>query len=120
MDDPTVDRFEPQNPPLVARRLLRCVNQALDSQDRYLARMLRAAMRSRGNLRIYGAFNRDPDTGEPAGDTLTYVVDVRLPTTGWVQLCTIHWTQLGLEVADVKAALERHKRAHGDGSGPLS
>lgn len=49
--------------------------------------------------------------------TLSFRVEV-LATGGWATLCTIHWTHLGLEWADVEAAWDEVLRQHREGIQP--
>jgi hypothetical protein len=49
--------------------------------------------------------------------SLSYRVEVET-SDGWAQLCTVHWTNLGLEWADVEAAWEEVLRQHREGVFP--
>ena len=49
--------------------------------------------------------------------SLSYRVEVET-SDGWATLCTVHWTHLGQEWADVEAAWEEVKRQHREGIFP--
>jgi hypothetical protein len=49
--------------------------------------------------------------------SLSYRVEVET-SDGWAPLCTVHWTQLGQEWADVEAAWEEVQRQHREGIFP--
>jgi len=49
--------------------------------------------------------------------SLSYRVEVET-SDGWAPLCTVHWTQLGQEWADVEAAWEEMLRQHREGIFP--
>jgi hypothetical protein len=50
-------------------------------------------------------------------NSLTFRIDVEV-SDGWATLCTIPWTNLGLEWADVEEAWEEVKRQHREGIFP--
>jgi hypothetical protein len=50
-------------------------------------------------------------------NSLSYRVEVET-SDGWAPLCTVHWTQLGQEWADVEAAWEEVRRQHREGIYP--
>lgn len=49
--------------------------------------------------------------------TLSFRVEV-LTSDGWADLCTVHWTNLGLEWVDVEAAWQEILRQHREGIQP--
>jgi hypothetical protein len=50
-------------------------------------------------------------------NSLSFRVEVSA-TGGWAKLCTVHWTNLGLEWADVEAAWDEVLRQHREGTFP--
>jgi hypothetical protein len=50
-------------------------------------------------------------------NSLTFRIDVEV-SDGWATLANIHWSNLGLEWADVEAAWEEVKRQHREGIFP--
>jgi hypothetical protein len=50
-------------------------------------------------------------------DSYSICVEVQV-LDGWAELCTVHWTHLGLEWADVEAAYEEVLRQHREGTYP--
>jgi hypothetical protein len=50
-------------------------------------------------------------------DSFSIRVEVEV-SDGWAQLCTVHWTNLGLEWADVERAWEEVLRQHREGIFP--
>jgi hypothetical protein len=92
------------------------MRRALESQkDRgtalRIARLLEA-----GEYRVVGVFRADHlERLDP--DSMAYRVDVRC-LDGWAELCTIHWTLLGLEWADVMLEVENVQRQHAEGTYP--
>jgi hypothetical protein len=50
-------------------------------------------------------------------NSLSYRVEIQV-SDGWATLCTVHWTQLGLEWSDVTAAWEEVLRQHREGIEP--
>ena len=50
-------------------------------------------------------------------NSLTFCIDVEV-SDGWATLANIHWSNLGLEWADVEAAWEETVRQHQEGTFP--
>lgn len=50
-------------------------------------------------------------------DSFSIRVEVEV-SDGWAQLCTVHWTNLGMEWADVERAWEEVLRQHREGVFP--
>lgn len=50
-------------------------------------------------------------------DSFSIRVEVEV-SDGWAQLCTVHWTNLGMEWADVEQAWEEVLRQHREGIFP--
>jgi hypothetical protein len=52
-------------------------------------------------------------------DLDSFSIRVEVETSnGWAQLCTVHWTHLGMEWADVEKAWEEVLRQHREGIQP--
>jgi hypothetical protein len=69
-----------------------------------------------GTRRIVAEFDADDD-GRPVPASLAYRVDV-LARDGWATLATVHWTRLGLEMADVYFELNATLRQRQAGTYP--
>jgi hypothetical protein len=99
--------------------------------DRLLRLFIREALHQQKDLRIARAIARKLDDGDYRiiatfaldhhdrldPGSMTAQVEV-LALDGWAELCSIHWTQLGLEWADVMAEVESVHRQHAEGTYP--
>jgi hypothetical protein len=50
-------------------------------------------------------------------DSFSIRVEVEV-SDGWAELCTVHWTQLGMEWSDVTVAWDEVRRQHREGIQP--
>jgi hypothetical protein len=57
------------------------------------------------------------DLDEVDLNSLNFRIDVEV-SDGWATLCTVHWSNLGLEWADVEAAWDEVVRQHREGTFP--
>jgi hypothetical protein len=98
-------------------RLLRMfIEDAIRRQSDWLTRVAIARKLKAGHYRVISTFEVDRhDRLIPA--SMTAQVEI-LMLDGWAELCSIHWTQLGLEWADVMAEVESLHRQHAEGTYP--
>jgi hypothetical protein len=102
--------------PLHEQLLRYFVAHALNEQPAGRIRDSIAAMLAAGRWRILSNFQLDDD-GRP--DPLSLAYEVELPCAdGWALLCRVHWTLLGLEMADVYDELASTRHQHEQGIAP--
>jgi hypothetical protein len=103
-------------PPIHYRLLRRYIDEAILAQKDRRTAMAAARLMDAGDYDIISHFDLD-DNGQPIPDTLTYRVDVKA-ADGWAPICTVHWSRLGLEWADVEYELRNTLRQHEEGTHP--
>jgi hypothetical protein len=98
------------------RLLRRFILDALHEQPTEQIALAIADQLEAGEYRVVSEFGLDRhDQLDPA--SLTARVDVWM-LDGWATLCWVHWTQLGLEWADVMAEVENVYRQQEEGTYP--
>jgi hypothetical protein len=101
----------------IHERLLRAYAQeALLAQDPRKQPAMARLLQNPKTRRIVAEFDADDD-GQPVPDSLSYRLDL-LARDGWATLCTIHWSRLGLEWADVLFEVKSTLRQHEEGTQP--
>jgi hypothetical protein len=89
----------------------------LRQKDKRTARAL-ADQLDQGEWRAIATFDVVGDQLDQADlNSLTYRIDVAV-RDGWAELCTIHWSLVGLEWADVVMTWEDVLRQHREGTNP--
>jgi hypothetical protein len=104
-----------QQPPLHWRLLHSYIVEALHGQNRRTAAVA-ADLLVRGQYRVLSHFDMGED-GRPDPLSLAYEVELAC-ADGWTLLCRVHWTLLGLEMADVYYELACARRQHEQGTAP--
>jgi hypothetical protein len=73
----------------------------------------------RNMWRAIAQFDVVGDDLDPRVDLDSYSILVEVEASdGWAQLCTVHWTNLGMEWSDVTAAYDEVLRQHREGIQP--
>jgi hypothetical protein len=89
----------------------------LHQKNKRIARAI-AQRLDRGQWRAIAQFDVVGDEFDQVDlGSLSFRVEVEA-SGGWAKLCTVHWTDLGLEWADVEAAWEEVLRQHREGTFP--
>jgi hypothetical protein len=105
-------------PPIHYRRLREYIVDAIYAQEKAHVRYAAAiCMDDPARHRIRSVWDLSADGTKVDMNSLSYVVEV-LVRDGWATLCTIHWTNLGLEWADVQDEFEQNLRQWQDGTHP--
>jgi hypothetical protein len=111
---------EPKRPPLGVnfQRLRPYLQDALLEQKDKRTVLAIARRLDRDEWRAIAQFDVVGDDLDQVDlNSLNFRIDVEV-SDGWATLCTIHWSNLGLEWADVEAAWEEVKRQHREGIFP--
>jgi len=102
--------------PLHDRLLRHYIREAILRQTDRLAALAIARKVEVGDYRVIGTFALDRyDCVDPA--SMTFRVEVQA-LDGWAELCSVHWTLLGLEWADMMAEVDNVYRQHAEGTYP--
>ena len=100
------------------QRLRPYIEAALLDQKSKLVALGLARRLDRDEWRAIAQFNVVGDDLDRVDlDSFSILVEVEV-SDGWAQLCTVHWTNLGMEWVDVERAWEEVLRQHREGVFP--
>jgi hypothetical protein len=105
-------------PPIHYRLLREHILKAINAQEKQLVRdAVAVCMDDPKRHRFRSVWDLSEDGTQVDLNSLSYEVEV-LVSDGWATLCTVHWTNLGLEWADVQWEFEENRRQWGEGTYP--
>ena len=105
-------------PPIHYRKLREYILDAINAQEKQHVRYAAAVcMDDPDRHRFRTVWELSEDGTQVDINSLSYVVEV-LVRDGWATLCTVHWTNLGLEWADVQWEFEQNLHQWAEGTYP--